>query len=252
VTNDDKDAGDKIRRFKEGTTPWLVSVKMVSEGVDIPRLRVGVYLSPVQTEMFFRQAAGRLVRLVPDLEEQAGYLYIPSLPRLVDFAAAMTDERRHAIAKKGPGNGGHPTQEEGRPEREEPSDMDYRFLAAVGERAGVVETSAPTSKDGQTFFDFAADLVDDEPEPVTAGPAPLLGELKSGVRRKGGTLSSLVNDLYRTHKVAYAHIHAHLNGLQKVSGQSQCTLEQLEQREDLLRVWLSSGKPPTLQRAAAR
>ncbi|HIB67507.1 MAG TPA: DEAD/DEAH box helicase [Phycisphaerales bacterium] len=98
VTNDDPDAAGRIRRFKDGDRPWLVSVKMVSEGVDIPRLRVGVYLSPVQTEMFFRQAAGRLVRLVQGLEDQAGYLYIPSIPRLVEFAASMTDERRHAIA----------------------------------------------------------------------------------------------------------------------------------------------------------
>lgn len=254
VTNDDKDAGDKIRRFKEGASPWLVSVKMVSEGVDIPRLRVGVYLSPVQTEMFFRQAAGRLVRLVPGLEDQAGYLYIPSLPRLVEYAAAMTDERRHAIAKKGPAAGGAGGLEElTRGEREEPSDMDYRFLAAVPERAGVVETSAPMDKDGQTFFDFAADLIDEEPEPITDVPPPpqLLGEKKAGARRKGGNISSLVNDLYRTHKVSYAQIHAHLNGLQKVKGQSQCTLEQLEQREELLRRWLSSGQPPRLARASA-
>jgi superfamily II DNA or RNA helicase len=247
VTNDDKDAGDKIRRFKDSAAPWLVSVKMVSEGVDIPRLRVGVYLSPVQTEMFFRQAAGRLVRLVPGLEDQAGYLYIPSLPRLVDYAAAMTDERRHAIAKKGPDSGLGGVEELTRGEREEPSDMDYRFLAAVGERAGLVETNTPVNKQGQTFFDFAADLVDDEPEAVPIEEPQLLGELKAGVRRKGGTLSSLVNDLYRTHKVSYAQIHAHLNGLQGVKGQGQCTLEQLDQREDLLRRWLSSGTPPRLQ-----
>lgn len=253
VTNDDKDAGDKIRRFKEGTIPWLVSVRMVSEGVDIPRLRVGVYLSPVQTEMFFRQAAGRLVRLVPGLDDQAGYLYIPSLPRLVDYAAAMTDERRHAIAKKGPDNGLGGMDELGRPEREEPSDMDYRFLAAVGERAGVVETSAAADKKGQTFFDFAADMVEEEPEaPIEPTSAPvLLGELKAGVRRKGGTLSSLVNDLYRTHKVTYAQIHAHLNGLQRVKGQSECSLDQLEQREELLRRWISSGHPPRIQSANA-
>lgn len=247
VTNDDKDAGEKIRRFKDGAAPWLVSVKMVSEGVDIPRLRVGVYLSPVQTEMFFRQAAGRLVRLVQGQEDQAGYLYIPSLPRLVDYAAAMTDERRHAIAKKGPDSGLGGSEELTRGEREEPSDMDYRFLAAVGERAGLVETTTPIDKGGQAFFDFAADLVDDEPEEPGISEQPLLlGEVKAGVRRKGGTLSSLVNDLYRTHKVTYGQIHAHLNGLQGVKGQGQCTLDQLEQREELLRKWLSTGKPPRL------
>ncbi|MFA7483601.1 MAG: DEAD/DEAH box helicase [Vulcanimicrobiota bacterium] len=249
VTNDDKDATGRINRFRQGDTPWLVSVKMVSEGVDIPRLRVGVYLSPVQTEMFFRQAAGRLVRLVSGLEDQAGYLYIPSLPKLVEFAASMTSERHHAIGKV-LGDGLLPGEAEERL-RTEPDDEEiaYRFLSAVPERAGVVETS-PTDKGGQTFFDFASDMID-EPEPVApvnSGDAPevtrLLAEQKLAQRRRGGVLSSLVNELYRSHKVPYAKIHAHLNSLQRVNGQSQCTLEQLEEREELLRTWLREGSPP--------
>lgn len=252
VTNDDPDAAGRIRRFREGGTPWLVSVKMVSEGVDIPRLRVGVYLSPVQTEMFFRQAAGRLVRLVPGLDDQAGYLYIPSLPRLVEFAASMTDERRHAIAPKTGADGLPGSPELQRTRETEPDDPEaaYRFLAAVPERAGLVET-APTDKKGQTFFDFAADMAEEEePEPVALEPssAPqvemLLAEQKKNQRRKGGTLSALVNEIYRSHKVPYAKIHAHLNGLQSVNGQSQCTLDQLTEREDFLREWLRTGKPP--------
>ena len=252
VTNDDKDAAGRIRRFREGDRPWLVSVKMVSEGVDIPRLRVGVYLSPVQTEMFFRQAAGRLVRLVQGLQEQSGFLYIPSLPRLVDYAASMTDERRHAIGKKF-GDGGL----EGFPEMErtrtEPDDeeMAYRFLAAVPERAGLVETT-PADKAGQTFFDFASDLLPEDEEEIEPSDADssesqvklILAEQKKNQRRKGGLLSSLVNDLYRCHKVPYAKIHAKLNALQGVTGQSTCTLEQLNERETLLRNWLRDGKPP--------
>ncbi len=250
VTNDDKDAAGRINRFRKGSTPWLVSVKMVSEGVDIPRLRVGVYLSPVQTEMFFRQAAGRLVRLVQGLEDQAGYLYIPSLPKLVDFAASMTAERHHAIGQS-LGNGELPGDPEERL-RTEPDDeeMDYRFLSSVAERRGVVETS-PSDKGGQTFFDFASDMVEEPEEvvqPLATGEGSevtkLLAEQKKRQRRRGGSLSSLVNELYRSHKVPYAKIHAHLNSLQKVNGQSQCTLEQLEEREELLRSWLKEGSPP--------
>ena len=254
VTNDDPDAAGRIRRFKDGDRPWLVSVKMVSEGVDIPRLRVGVYLSPVQTEMFFRQAAGRLVRLVQGLEDQAGYLYIPSIPRLVEFAASMTDERRHAIAPQTNQGNGLELPPEMERKRTEPDDEElaYRFLAAVPERSGLVET-APADKGGQTFFDFASDLVeeDEEPEPV-AGPSDtsevtrLLAEQKKHQRRKGGILSALVNELYRSHKVPYAKIHAHLNGLQNVTGQSRCSLDQLAEREELLRDWLRTGKPPSL------
>ncbi len=255
VTNDDKDAGERIRRFKDSRTPWLISVRMVSEGVDIPRLRVGVYLSPVQTEMFFRQAAGRLVRLVDGMEDQSGFLYIPSLPRLVEYAAHMTSERRHAIGKPNAEDGlGFEFQAEKEQTERDDQEMSYRFLAAVGERAGVVELQTPVGDGGQTLFDFAADLVESEPddEPVTVGglatprssDPPLLLDRKKEVRRRGGLLASLINDLYRTHKVPYAKIHARLNSLQRVDGQSRCSLEQLAEREELLKEWIRSGRPP--------
>ncbi|HEY4331945.1 MAG TPA: DEAD/DEAH box helicase family protein, partial [Ilumatobacteraceae bacterium] len=62
VISDDPGASKKITAFADSDAPWLVSVRMVSEGVDIPRLRVGVYASTVSTELFFRQAVGRFVR----------------------------------------------------------------------------------------------------------------------------------------------------------------------------------------------
>jgi superfamily II DNA or RNA helicase len=55
VTSDAPDASARIARFSAGSDPWLVSVLMVSEGVDIPRLRVGVYATAARTELFFRR-----------------------------------------------------------------------------------------------------------------------------------------------------------------------------------------------------
>jgi superfamily II DNA or RNA helicase len=49
------DASQRIARFSTTGRPWLVSVLMVSEGVDIPRLRVGVYATTARTELFFRR-----------------------------------------------------------------------------------------------------------------------------------------------------------------------------------------------------
>ena len=46
VTSDDPRATHRIAAFAASREPWLVSVLMVSEGVDIPRLRVGVYATP--------------------------------------------------------------------------------------------------------------------------------------------------------------------------------------------------------------
>jgi type I site-specific restriction endonuclease len=70
---------------------------MVSEGVDIPRLRVGVYATTVQSELFFRQAIGRFVRLIPSIEEQSAALFIPADSRLMHHALAIKEEREHHL-----------------------------------------------------------------------------------------------------------------------------------------------------------
>src|SRR3546814_19897284 len=62
ATSDDPGASARLARFAEGTEPWIVAVRMVSEGVDIPRLRPGVFAPTTTPELFFRQALGRLVR----------------------------------------------------------------------------------------------------------------------------------------------------------------------------------------------
>jgi superfamily II DNA or RNA helicase len=65
VTSDDPTASERIARFADSTTPWIVAVRMVSEGVDIPRLRVGVYATAAKTPLIFRQIVGRFVRTIP-------------------------------------------------------------------------------------------------------------------------------------------------------------------------------------------
>jgi superfamily II DNA or RNA helicase len=65
VTSDDPDASQQIERFANGTQRWAVSVAMITEGQDIPRLRVGVSATTVKTPLFFRQVIGRFVRTRP-------------------------------------------------------------------------------------------------------------------------------------------------------------------------------------------
>ena len=60
VTSETEGASERIARFAAGSGRWLVSVLMVSEGVDVPRLRVGVYATTARTELFFRQVVGPL------------------------------------------------------------------------------------------------------------------------------------------------------------------------------------------------
>ena len=93
--SEDQDASEKIRRFAVHGARWIVAVRMISEGVGIPRLRVGVYATNVQSELFFRQAVGRFVRVISGLDEQSASVYIPADETLVGFARRIKEERDH-------------------------------------------------------------------------------------------------------------------------------------------------------------
>ncbi len=99
VVSDDPGASKKIARFAETDDPWLVSVRMVSEGVDIPRLRVGVYASTVSTELFFRQAVGRFVRWQAGRASQKAFVYLPDDLRLRTHAFQIMEARRHVLRR---------------------------------------------------------------------------------------------------------------------------------------------------------
>ncbi|HVD38214.1 MAG TPA: DEAD/DEAH box helicase family protein, partial [Solirubrobacterales bacterium] len=97
VMSDEPDASRRIAEFASSGRRWLVSVLMVSEGVDIPRLRVGVYATAARTELFFRQVVGRFIRATPRPRRQMSYLLMPADPRLKALAHEIELERRHAL-----------------------------------------------------------------------------------------------------------------------------------------------------------
>ena len=97
VTSETAGASERIARFAAGSGRWLVSVLMVSEGVDVPRLRVGVYATTARTELFFRQVVGRFVRRTPAPREQMSHVFLASDPRLKQLAAQIEEERNHAL-----------------------------------------------------------------------------------------------------------------------------------------------------------
>lgn len=100
ATSSYKDATQRITEFRESDTHWIVAVRMISEGVDIPRLRVGIYATNVVTELFFRQWVGRYVRVIAGLDEQSSYLYIPADARLIEYARARAEERLHVLREQ--------------------------------------------------------------------------------------------------------------------------------------------------------
>ncbi len=96
-------ASGEIKKFHDGTQKWIVAVKMVSEGVDIKRLRVGVYATNVKTDTFFRQVIGRVIRWDnrwADLYDQTAYFYIPEDPTLLRLAKAIKEELDHYIEER--------------------------------------------------------------------------------------------------------------------------------------------------------
>ena len=95
VLSDDPTASRKISAFAGSTARWMVAVRMVSEGVDVPRLAVGVYATSVSTALFFAQAVGRFVR-VRQRGETAS-VFVPSVPVLLGFAAELEAERDHVV-----------------------------------------------------------------------------------------------------------------------------------------------------------
>ncbi|WUJ75636.1 DEAD/DEAH box helicase [Kribbella soli] len=98
VLSDEKAASKKIQKFSEGESRWMVAVRMVSEGVDVPRLAVGVYATPTSTPLFFAQAVGRFVRARKRGETAS--VFVPSVTRLLGFAAEMEVERDHVLGRK--------------------------------------------------------------------------------------------------------------------------------------------------------
>ena len=98
VLSDDAGASDRIAEFSAGDGRWMIAVRMVSEGVDVPRLAVGVYATSASTPLFFAQAIGRFVRARK--RGETATVFLPSVPQLLGLAAEMEVERDHALGEK--------------------------------------------------------------------------------------------------------------------------------------------------------
>ncbi|MEO7943527.1 MAG: DEAD/DEAH box helicase [Marmoricola sp.] len=98
VLSDERAASKKIAKFSQDESRWMVAVRMVSEGVDVPRLAVGVYATTTSTQLFFSQAVGRFVRARKRGETAS--IFVPSVPLLLAHASEMEVERDHALKRK--------------------------------------------------------------------------------------------------------------------------------------------------------
>jgi len=95
VLSDEKASSGRIQTFAAGDRRWMVAVRMVSEGVDVPRLAVGVYATSASTPLYFAQAVGRFVRA--RRRGETASIFLPSVPSLLSLATLLELERDHAL-----------------------------------------------------------------------------------------------------------------------------------------------------------
>ena len=266
VVSDDPGSSRKIAEFSQNDRPWLVAVRMVSEGVDIPRLRVGVFATTTSTELFFRQAVGRFVRWQAGRPSQKAYVYIPDDPRLRSHAFEIAEARRHVLRPPGQDDDGDGFSVDGGLDAQvHPDDAaeQLTLFAVVSATAtditvhtvteqGVMYEPMFTAQDlgGARYDDeleiaeplFVADptLRIDLPEvPTAAGLIPAgalsVAERKDDLRTRNAHVAKRLVDMTGW---SHAKVQGEMNRLAGMTRVATATTEQLDRRLRYAESWL--------------
>jgi superfamily II DNA or RNA helicase len=236
VMSDEPGASRRLADFASSDRRWLVSVLMVSEGVDIPRLRVGVYATAARTELFFRQVVGRFIRTIPGPRRQMSYLLMPADPRLKALAHEIELERRHALDLS-------PDAEEDEGEMDE---LDAERKPGDGFAA---LSSGDAELDEAIMSETALQLFPtDDPKP-RAKKAPALARPEDASEdlepkresayatreRLRGERSRLVAAVARRTNKSHREVQARINRATRTRSVSSATIDQLERGNTMLR-----------------
>jgi superfamily II DNA or RNA helicase len=238
VMSDEPGASRRIADFAASDRRWLVSVLMVSEGVDIPRLRVGVYATAARTELFFRQVVGRFIRATPRPRRQMSYLLMPADPRLKALAHEIELERRHALVLQA---NSEDEEVEGlddpEPEQGEPG-AGFAVLSSAGaelDEAIMSETALqlfPTEDPAQRTRKAAA-VAQNKAAPESSEPER---ESAYAMReRLRGERSRLVANVARQTNKSHREIQARINRATRARSVAGATIAQLERGNEMLR-----------------
>jgi superfamily II DNA or RNA helicase len=254
ATSDDPTASDRIARYATSDAPWLVAVRMVSEGVDIPRLRVGVYATNTTTELFFRQAVGRLLRWTRGVRSQRAWLFVPDDARLRDASDRIAEVRRHHLRAR------PDREDDDRPDTVATEDEGEREQLSLFAAISAVALDEPVGRDADTAddeVDPGDDEVDDDSLVVALAPPPLAGVGPDGPfgAAPGGTTmvvtrrqhkkalrdanAERARALARVTGMTHAQVNAELNRLAGVGRVTEATLPQLERRLAQADRWLA-------------
>ncbi|HUA07305.1 MAG TPA: DEAD/DEAH box helicase family protein [Solirubrobacteraceae bacterium] len=221
-------AAEKLAAFTTARDPWIVAVNMVSEGVDIPRLRVGVYATAAKTPLVFRQIVGRFVRTIRHRAPEPSWLYIPADPVLRDHAAAVQQELRHALR---------------RPEDDSASEFDRadESQSERGEAPAFEPLSADVAPQMTLFgspaspppqrFATRADVFAPDPDP---DPRPHRTPAFEQRTRLRSERHRLVAELTRRDGSTHREVNAWINGKLGISSVEHASLNELERSVELL------------------
>lgn len=266
--SEDDNPSETIRRFAEGDPDlvddvyrniprWLIAVKMVSEGVDIPRLCVGVYATNVTSEMFFRQAVGRFVRVIPEAPGVSAALFVPKDARLVAHMERIRkevevfvqeDEERERQEREASESTGvstyEPIRADARPDNIMIGDeiftpeyvADVRsFMRAEGMEGMSLELGLKFYRKAQNWFMATkAGVIETTPVGNVAAKATRsLDEERDSLKRR---ITKAVGRFAHRSGIEHKDIHAELNRLTGAR-QPQATKEQLEERLRIVQQW---------------
>lgn len=258
VISDEDDPSTRIQRFKDARSRWIVAVQMVAEGVDIPRLAVGVYASRYKTEMFFRQVVGRFVRTRDDDDDTVATVLVPSIEPFIRFASqiqktvdAALREDEERIAREAKSDAAeqatfdlievvasseaihHSTILSG----ESYSDEELARALTLQERAGIPGNVSTAQVARLLRLAGHGEIVGRATINRPAPPKPLLADQKTSLRRE---VQSLVGRYHYATQTPHNHIHAELNRL--CGGPIKTAdLEQIQRRIALLRQWIGEA-----------
>ncbi len=211
-------AAEKLATFRGSREPWIVAVNMVSEGVDIPRLRVGVYATAAKTPMIFRQIVGRFVRTLPHRAPEASWVYLPADPVLRGHAAEVESELRHALRQ--------------REHAEGPDELRERRASEPSPALDFVPLSAEVAPQMTLFGAAPKQPVSRVTQPPRPEPTPVAAfERRKRLREER---RRLVADLAKRSNSNHREINAWVNRAVGVVRVESASIEQLERSVKML------------------
>jgi superfamily II DNA or RNA helicase len=242
VLHQEARAAEKLAAFTHSRERWIVAVNMVSEGVDIPRLRVGVYATAAKTPLIFRQIVGRFVRTIPGRPVDTSWLYIPADTVLRDHAASVEQELRHVLRPPGDAEEGFEERAERR-ETERSDEPAFVPLSADVAPQMTLFGPAPAAPARPAWPPTTGPTVPADPAPVEEMPAFERRAMLRSERHR------LVSELTRRDGTSHREVNQWLNHRVGITSVDKATLTQLERSVDLL-VGKLTGRPVPVRRSS--